>query len=105
MAYSGYTIFDGTYVLKSLLHLIEKLFVLKVISLTLKLLIIRRGRHGRDRMVFGVTTTCAISASNSAHGEMYSKQHYVIKFKVCQRLATGLWFSPGIQPIKLNAKI
>jgi len=34
------------------------------------------GYRGRDRMVVGFTTTCA----NPAHGEMYSIQHYVIKF-------------------------
>ena len=42
-------------------------------------------RRGRDRMVVIFTTTCAISAchhlsSNPAHGEVYSIQHYVIKF-------------------------
>jgi len=40
-----------------------------------------RGRRGRDRMVVGFTTTCAISAyhhttkvvsSNPVHGEVYS---------------------------------
>jgi hypothetical protein len=42
-------------------------------------------RH--DRMVVGFMTTCAISAYhhyscelNSIHGEVYSIQHYVIKF-------------------------
>ena len=58
------------------------------------------GRHGRDLMVVGFTTTCAISAYH----------HYSCKFescswqgvldatlcdKVCQRLATSQWFSPG----------
>jgi hypothetical protein len=42
------------------------------------------GRRGRDRMVVGFTTTRAITAkvvsSNPTHGEMYSIQHYVIKF-------------------------
>jgi hypothetical protein len=41
------------------------------------------GRRGRDRMVVGFTTTCAISAciitkvtsSNPVHGEVYSIQH------------------------------
>ena len=44
-------------------------------------------RRGRDRIVVGVTTICAISAyptnvvsSNPANGEVYSIQHYVIKF-------------------------
>jgi hypothetical protein len=40
--------------------------------------------RGRDRMVVGFTTAPAITAkvvsSNPTHGEMYSIQHYVIKF-------------------------
>ena len=40
-----------------------------------------------DRMVVGFTTNCVL------HGQVYSMQHYVIKF--CQWLATGRWFSPG----------
>jgi hypothetical protein len=44
-----------------------------------------KGRRGRDRMVVGLKTTCAISAyhyenSNISHCEVYSIQHYVIKF-------------------------
>jgi hypothetical protein len=45
-----------------------------------------RGCHGRDRMVVGFTTTCAITittkvvSSNPVHGDVYSMQHYVIKF-------------------------
>ena len=43
------------------------------------------GRHGRDRMVVGLITTYAIGAyhfesSNPVYGEVYSIQHYVIKF-------------------------
>jgi hypothetical protein len=40
-------------------------------------------RHGRDRMVVGFITTCAISAyqqvvrSNPTHGEVYLIQPYV----------------------------
>ena len=41
-------------------------------------------RRGRDRIVVGFTTARAITAkvvsSNPTHGEMYSIQHYVIKF-------------------------
>jgi len=42
-------------------------------------------RRGRDRIVVGFTTTCAISAtkvvsSNPTLGEVYSIQHYVIMF-------------------------
>ena len=45
------------------------------------------GRSDRDSMDVGFTTTCAISpittkvvSSNLAHDEVYSIQHYVIKF-------------------------
>ena len=45
------------------------------------------GRHGRDRMGVGFTTTCAtvhittkVVSSNLLHGEMYSIQHYVMQF-------------------------
>ena len=45
------------------------------------------GHHGHDRMVVGFTTTCAISAYHHKRfefefrsGEVYSIQHYVIKF-------------------------
>ena len=56
-------------------------------------LIYLRGRRGRDRMVVGFTTTCTISACHhfscefeSRSGEVYSIQHYVIKFvsDLCQ---------------------
>jgi hypothetical protein len=67
----------------------------------------------RDRMVVGFTTTCAISAittyvvgSNPAHSEVYSIQHYVIKFISNLRQVGGflrvLRFPP---PIKLTATI
>ena len=46
-----------------------------------------KGRRGRDRRVVGFTTTYVISVyrhwnagSKPAHGEVYSLQHYVIKF-------------------------
>ena len=48
---------------------------------------------GRDSMVVGLTTACAITTKvvslNPVHCEVYSVQYYVI------RLATGRWFSPG----------
>jgi hypothetical protein len=44
-------------------------------------------RRGRGRMVAGFTTTCEtvpittkFVSSNPVHGEVYSMQHYVIKF-------------------------
>ena len=68
-----------------------------------------RSRHGHDSMVIGFTTTYAISVghhqrSNLNLGEVYSIQHYVIKF-VCDLRQVGgfpraLWFPP---PIKLTA--
>ena len=46
-----------------------------------------RARRGCDHMVVGFPTTCTISAYhtkvvslNTAHGEVLSIQHYVIKF-------------------------
>ena len=50
---------------------------------------------GRDRMVFGFATTYAISAYEfeSRSDEVYSIQHYVIKF--VSDLRAGRWFSPG----------
>ena len=58
-------------------------------------------------MVVGFTTTHAISDNhhlslNPAHGEMYSIQHYVIKFvsDLC-----GRWFLRFPPPIKLIATI
>ena len=43
------------------------------------------GRRGRDRMIVGFSTACAIStyhyySSTIVHGEMYSIQRYVSKF-------------------------
>jgi len=66
-----------------------------------------RDRRGGDRMVVRITTTYAISAyhhSNSAQGEMYSIQQYVMKFVSDLRQFGGflsvLWFYP---PVKLTA--
>jgi hypothetical protein len=58
-----------------------------------------RGEKGNYMSFFKKTKTFSITtkgvSSNPVHGEVYSIQHYVIK--VCQWLATGLWFSPGPQ--------
>jgi hypothetical protein len=58
-------------------------------------------RHGREHMVDGFTTTCAkvpnttnIVSLNPTHGEVYSIQHYVIKY-VSDFCQAGQWFSPG----------
>jgi hypothetical protein len=72
-----------------------------------------RDRRGRDSMVVGFTTTHAISAYHhkryefeSQSGEVYSIQHYVIKF------VSHLWQVGGFlcvlqfpSPIKLTATI
>ena len=54
---------------------------------------LRAGHCGRDRIVIGFTTTIKAMSSNSAHGEVHSIQHYVIK--VCQWRTAGQLFSPG----------
>jgi len=67
-------------------------------------------RRGRDHMVVEFTTTCAITAkvvsSNHVHGEVYSIQHYVIKFIYDLRQVGGFLrvfqFPP---PIKRTAMI
>ena len=58
-----------------------------------------KGHHGRDHMVVGFTTTYVISAyhykvhkSNPTRGEVYSLQHYMIKFVSDLRQVSGfLW--------------
>ena len=55
------------------------------------------GRRGRDRMVFGFTTTYAIGSYHNLCCELKSRsgrgvQHYVIKF--VSDLRSGWWFSP-----------
>jgi hypothetical protein len=54
------------------------------------------GHCGRDRMVVGITTTCAISAittkvvsSNPVHGKVHLIQHYVINFVSDLRQISG----------------
>jgi len=52
-----------------------------------------RGRRGHNRMVVqSVPITTKVASLNPVHGEVYSIQHCD---KVCQRLATGRWFSAG----------
>ena len=61
-----------------------------------------QGCHGCDHMVFGFATTCtyAISAYEfeSHSDEVYSIQHYVIRFVSDLRQVSGfplvLWFPP-----------
>ena len=71
------------------------------------------GRSGHDGMVLNlqlhmqsVPITTNVVSSNSVHGEVYSIQHYVMKFVSDLRQVDGflrvLWFPP---PIKLTATI
>ena len=58
-----------------------------------------RGRRGCDRMVVALTTTCAIRAYHHQRCEFESRSwrgvlDTTLCDKVCQRLATGWWFSP-----------
>ena len=74
---------------------------------------IPRGCHGCDRMVVGFTTTCAISTYHhwscefeSCSGEVYSIQHYVMKFVSDLRQAGGfLWALRFLPSIKLTTMI
>jgi len=59
-----------------------------------------RGRHGRDHMVVGFTTICAIGTYHywSCEFEPHSWRGVLdttLCDKVCKWLARGLWFSPG----------
>jgi len=73
----------------------------------------KRGHRGRDHIVFGFTTTYAISAYphkrcefESRSGDVYSIQHFVIKFVSDLQQVDGFHrvfeFPP---PIKLTATI
>jgi hypothetical protein len=68
------------------------------------------GRHGRDRMVVGYTTTYAISAYHHRCGfeslPGRGVQHYMIKFVSDLRQAGGfLWVLRFPPPIKLTTTI
>ena len=70
-------------------HCLNFLFIITFVPFNTReilLLLEDGGSRGRNRMVVGFTTTCAISAyhhtscsTNTAHGEVYSIQYYVIK--------------------------
>ena len=64
-----------------------------------------RSHRGRDRMVVGFTTTCAISFYHheSCEFESANCEVYSICDKVGRRLATGRWFSPGTPVSSTNA--
>jgi hypothetical protein len=82
--------------------------ILIVISSMLKYLLLifyHCVRHDLDLQlpVQSVPIITKVVSSNHAHGEVYSIQHYVIKFASDLRQVSGfLWFSP---PIKLTATI
>ena len=69
-----------------------------------------RDRRGRDRMVVRFTTICAyhtkVVSLNPIHGEVYSLQHYMIKFVSDLRQVGGfLWVLCFPSTIKLTATI
>jgi hypothetical protein len=72
-----------------------------------------RDRRDRDRMVVGFTTTYITSvyhhyvlSSNPTYYEMYSLQHYVMKFVGDLRhVCSFLWVLRFPPPIKLTATI
>ena len=71
-----------------------------------------RGRRGHDRMVVGFTTIYSIGAYHhtrcefeSWSGEVYSVQHYVIKFVSDLRQVGLLWVLRFPPPIKLTVTI
>jgi len=58
------------------------------------------GHPGRDRMVVGFTTTCAISVYHHSSCEFEPRSwkgvlDTTLCDKVCQWLVTGRWLSPG----------
>jgi len=60
------------------------------------------GRWIYNYMCMQVPIITKVVSSNPIHGEVYSIQHYVIKF-VWQWLATNWWFSQGT-PVSSNNK-
>jgi len=58
-----------------------------------------RGRRGRDRIIFvqSIHMPTNVVSSKCAHCDLCSIHHYV-----CQWLATGRWFSPGIPVFSIN---
>jgi hypothetical protein len=94
--------------------IVFQLSVLDLLLFSTFLSTIIQGHRGRHRMVVGFTTTCAISAyitskveiSNPVHDEVYSIQHYVIKFVSDLRQVGGfLWVLRFPPPMKLTATI
>ena len=64
------------------------------------ILILEKGCRGRDHIVVGFITTCAISAYHHLSCEFEPRSwrgvlDTTLCDQVCQWLATGQWFSPG----------
>ena len=80
-------------------------------SVLIRIQNISEGRHDRDRMVVGITTTYAISAYHHLCCEFQYRlgrgvQHYVIKFVISLQQVDGfLRILRCPPPIKLNATI
>ena len=69
--------------------------------------LISRGCRGRDRMIVGFTTTCAISTYRHLRCEFESHSwrgvlDTTLCDKVCQWRATGQWFSLNTQVSSTN---
>jgi hypothetical protein len=73
---------------------------MKIVQILIKSTACKGGCRGRDRMIVGFTTTCTIKSHSS---EVYSIQHYVIKFVSDLLEICGLLRFPP--PIKLTAMI
>jgi hypothetical protein len=81
------------------------------IPITLGLSTMSGGRLGRDRMIVGFTTTYTIPVSTYHHwswefeprsGEVYSIQHYVIKFvSYLRQVGSFIWALRFPPPIKV----
>ena len=72
-----------------------------------------RGHRGRDRMVVdlkllvqSLPITTKVVSSNPVHGEVYTVQHYVIRFvSDLRQVGCCLWILRFPPPIKLTATI
>jgi len=52
--------------------------------------------------IYLVRGTTNVVSLDPADGKVYSIQHYVIKFEVCQWLAAGQWSSPCTSVSSIN---
>ena len=82
-------------------------YILHRLSSWLWLCLLARGRRSRDRMVVGLTTTCAISTYQYWSCEFKSRTwrgvlDTTLCDKVCQWLPAGRWFSSCIPVSSTN---